>query len=165
MWPLTLRTSSSHEEGCQRVWSIQTKRFVKNDEGQLSGLEIVEIAWAYDTQKERYDFHEVAGTQSIIPCDVVFIAAGFLHTQKEGLINQLGIELDNRGNVATQNYQTNLSHIFAAGDIRRGQSLVVWAISEGREAARAVDKYLMGATKLEGKMASNLVMEEEGFSF
>jgi glutamate synthase (NADPH/NADH) small chain len=165
MWPLTLRTSSSHEEGCQREWSIQTKRFVKNDSSQLTGLEIVEIAWMYDTQKERYDFHEVAGTQRIIPCDMVFIAAGFLHPPKEGIIDQLGIQVDNRGNVATQNYQTNLPNIFAAGDMRRGQSLVVWAISEGREAARAVDKYLMGATQLEGKEKSDLVMGEERFSY
>lgn len=158
LWPMTLRTSSSHEEGCQREWSIQTKRFIKNEDGQLTGLEIVEIAWAFDTEKERYDFTEVAGSQRIIPCDVVFVAAGFLHPQKEGIIDQLGIELDNRGNVATQNYQTNLPHVFAAGDMRRGQSLVVWAISEGREAARAIDKYLMGVTKLEGKLVSDLVM-------
>jgi len=158
LWPMTLRTSSSHEEGCQREWSIQTKRFVKNENGQLTGLEIVEISWAYDTQKERYDFTEDESTKRVIPCDVVFIAAGFLHPQKEGIIDQLGIELDNRGNIATQNYQTNLPQVFAAGDMRRGQSLVVWAISEGREAARAVDKYLMGVTKLEGKVVNEWVM-------
>ena len=158
LWPMTLRTSSSHEEGCQREWSIQTKRFVKNENGQLTGLEIVEISWAYDTQKERYDFTEDESTKRVIPCDVVFIAAGFLHPQKEGIIDQLGIELDNRGNIATQNYQTNLPKVFAAGDMRRGQSLVVWAISEGREAARAVDKYLMGVTKLEGKVVNEWVM-------
>lgn len=158
LWPMTLRTSSSHEEGCQREWSIQTKRFVKNENGQLTGLEIVEISWAYDTQKERYDFTEGESTKRVIPCDVVFIAAGFLHPQKEGIIDQLGIELDNRGNIATQNYQTNLPQVFAAGDMRRGQSLVVWAISEGREAARAVDKYLMGVTKLEGKVVNEWLM-------
>jgi len=158
LWPMTLRTSSSHEEGCQREWSIQTKRFIKNETGKLTGLEIVEIAWAFDTQEQRYDFKELAGSQRIIPCDIVFIAAGFLHPQKEGIIDQLGIELDNRGNVATKNYQTNLPHVFAAGDMRKGQSLVVWAISEGREAARAVDKYLMGVTSLEGKVVSDLVM-------
>ena len=158
LWPMTLRTSSSHEEGCQREWSIQTKRFVKNENGQLTGLEIVEISWSYDTQKERYDFTEDESTKRVIPCDVVFIAAGFLHPQKEGIIDQLGIELDNRGNIATQNYQTNLPQVFAAGDMRRGQSLVVWAISEGREAARAVDKYLMGVTKLEGKVVNEWVM-------
>ncbi len=158
LWPMTLRISSSHEEGCQREWSIQTKRFVKNENGQLTGLEIVEISWAYDTQKERYDFTEDESTKRVIPCDVVFIAAGFLHPQKEGIIDQLGIELDNRGNIATQNYQTNLPQVFAAGDMRRGQSLVVWAISEGREAARAVDKYLMGVTKLEGKVVNEWVM-------
>jgi len=158
LWPMVLRTSSSHEEGCQREWSIQTKRFIKNEIGVLTGIELVDIEWKLDEVTGRYDFAEVAGTTRILECDYVFIAAGFLHPQKEGIIDQLGIELDNRGNVATNNYQTNLPHVFAAGDMRRGQSLVVWAIQEGREAARAVDKYLMGETKLEGKVVNELVM-------
>ena len=158
LWPMVLRTSSSHEEGCQREWSIQTKRFIKNEIGVLTGIELVDIEWKLDEVTGRYDFVEVAGTTRIMECDYVFIAAGFLHPQKEGIIDQLGIELDNRGNVATNNYQTNLPHVFAAGDMRRGQSLVVWAIQEGREAARAVDQYLMGETKLEGKVVNELVM-------
>lgn len=158
LWPMVLRTSSSHEEGCQREWSIQTKRFIKNETGVLTGIELVDIEWKLDEVTGRYDFAEVAGTTRILECDYVFIAAGFLHPQKEGIIDQLGIELDNRGNVATNNYQTNLPHVFAAGDMRRGQSLVVWAIQEGREAARAVDQYLMGETKLEGKVVNELVM-------
>lgn len=158
LWPMVLRTSSSHEEGCQREWSIQTKRFIKNEIGVLTGIELVDIEWKLDEVTGRYDFAEVAGTTRILECDYVFIAAGFLHPQKEGIIDQLGIELDNRGNVATNNYQTNLPHVFAAGDMRRGQSLVVWAIQEGREAARAVDQYLMGETKLEGKVVNELVM-------
>lgn len=159
LWPMVLRTSSSHEEGCQREWSIQTKRFIKNDNGILTGIELVDIVWKMDEASGRYDFKEVEGTTRILECDIVFIAAGFLHPQKEGIIDQLGIELDNRGNVATQNYQTNLPHVFAAGDMRRGQSLVVWAIHEGREAARAVDCYLSGDTKLAGKSINALVMD------
>ena len=112
----------------------------------------------FDEVTGRYDFIEVDGTTRILECDAVFIAAGFLHPQKEGIIDQLGIELDNRGNVHTKNFQSNLPHIFAAGDMRRGQSLVVWAIQEGREAARAIDQYLMGVTKLEGKVVNELVM-------
>jgi len=158
LWPMVLRTSSSHEEGCQREWSIQTKRFIKDQAGVLTGIELVDIEWKMDETSGRYDFAEVNGTTRILECDYVFIAAGFLHPQKEGIIDQLGIELDSRGNVNTKNYQTNLLHVFAAGDMRRGQSLVVWAIHEGREAARAVDKYLMGVTKLEGKMVNELVM-------
>lgn len=158
LWPMILRTSSSHEEGCQREWSIQTKRFIKNENGVLTGIELVDIEWKLDESTGRYDFVEVDGTTRIMECDFVFIAAGFLHPQKEGIIDQLGIELDNRGNVATKNYQTNLPHVFAAGDMRRGQSLVVWAIQEGREAARAVDQYLMGETKLEGKVVNELMM-------
>ena len=155
---MVLRTSSSHEEGCQREWSIQTKRFIKNETGVLTGIELVDIEWKMDESTGRYDFVDVAGTTRIMECDYVFIAAGFLHPQKEGIIDQLGIELDNRGNVTTKNYQTNLPHVFAAGDMRRGQSLVVWAIQEGREAARAVDRYLMGVSKLEGKVVNELVM-------
>jgi len=158
LWPMVLRTSTSHEEGCQREWSIQTKRFVKNETGTLSGLEIVEIEWAFDAKSGKYDFAEIEGTTQIIDCDVVFIAAGFLHPQKEGIIDRLGITLDNRGNVATHNYQTNIPNVFAAGDMRRGQSLVVWAISEGREAARAVDTYLTGMMRLESKAINVLEM-------
>jgi len=158
LWPMVLRTSSSHEEGCQRAWSIQTKRFIKNEAGTLTGIELVDIEWKMDQSTGQYAFIEVEGSTRILECDAVFIAAGFLHPQKEGIIDQLGIELDNRGNVATQNYQTNLPHVFAAGDMRRGQSLVVWAIQEGREAARAVDQYLIGVTKLEGKVVNELVM-------
>jgi glutamate synthase (NADPH/NADH) small chain len=100
----------------------------------------------------------LAETTRILECDAVFIAAGFLFPQKEGMIDQLGVQLDARGNVQTQNYQTNIPHVFAAGDMRRGQSLVVWAISEGREAARAVDEFLSGKSSLEGKAANVLEM-------
>lgn len=147
-WPTTLRTSSSHEEGCERDWSVLTKEFIGNEKGELTGLKIVKIKWV-----DR-SFEEIEGTEEVIPCDLVLIAAGFVHPEKEGMIEQLGVELDPRGNVKTSNYQTSDENVFAAGDMRRGQSLVVWAISEGREAARALDIHLMGASNLPSKNES-----------
>ncbi|HHP7240918.1 MAG TPA: glutamate synthase subunit beta [Cyclobacteriaceae bacterium] len=139
-WPMTLRTSSSHQEGCERDWSVLTKAFIGNDKGELTGLKIIKIEWTGKT------FKEIEGSEVIIPCELALIAAGFVHPQKEGMIEKLGIELDECGNVKANNYQTNVPSIFTAGDMRRGQSLVVWAISEGREAARAMDEYLMEAS-------------------
>lgn len=150
-WPMILRTSSSHDEGCDRNWSILTKEFIGNENGQLKALKLVNIEWAKDEETGRYTFKEVAGTEREIPCDLALLAIGFLHPQFEGLLEKLGVEIDGRGNVVDNNYQTNIEKVFAAGDMRRGQSLVVWAISEGREAAKAVDKYLMGESVLEGK--------------
>ena len=111
-------------------------------------MKLVDIKWG------AKGFKEIEGTERTIPCDLVLIAAGFLHPQKEGMIEQLGVDLDERGNVQTDNYATSVEGIYAAGDMRRGQSLVVWAISEGREAARALDEYLQGITYLEGKEVS-----------
>ncbi len=158
LWPMILRTSTSHEEGCQREWSIQTKRFVKDTNNNLTGIEIVEIEWDIDPYTGRYDFIELKETIRILPCEALFIAAGFLHPQKEGVLDHLGISVDAKGNVFSTNYQTNVPHVFAAGDMRRGQSLVVWAIHEGREAARAVDNFLTGQTTLPGKTVNVLEM-------
>jgi len=152
-WPMILRTSTSHEEGADRKWSILTKEFVGNAEGKLTGLKLVDIVW------NGGKFDEVAGSERVIPCDLAFLAAGFLHPQPTGMIDELGVELDERGNVKSNNYATSVDGVFACGDMRRGQSLVVWAISEGREAARAVDIYLMGSSKLESKDASLLTLE------
>jgi len=152
-WPMILRTSTSHEEGADRKWSILTKEFVGDANGNLSGLKLVDIVW------NGGKFDEVAGTERVIPCELAFLAAGFLHPQHTGMIEQFGIELDERGNVKANNYQTSLEHVFACGDMRRGQSLVVWAISEGREAARAVDVYLTGSSKLEAKDSSLLYLK------
>lgn len=152
-WPMILRTSTSHEEGAERKWSILTKEFVGDANGNLAGLKLVDIVW------NAGKFEEVAGSERIIPCELAFLAAGFLHPQHTGMLEQLGVELDERGNVKSNNYQTSVEHVFACGDMRRGQSLVVWAISEGREAARAVDEYLMGSSKLEAKDASLLYLE------
>jgi glutamate synthase (NADPH/NADH) small chain len=145
LWPMMLRTSSSHEEGCERQWAIHTKAFLGDEEGHLKALQIVNVSW------EGGKMTEIAGTEREIPCDLAFIAAGFLHPQHEGMLAQFGIELDSRGNVRDNNYQTNIAKIFTAGDMRRGQSLVVWAMSEGRECARAVDTFLMGQSHLETK--------------
>ena len=156
-WPMMLRTSTSHEEGCDRHWSINTKEFVGDENGNLVALKIVDLDWQKDPETGRMQMKEVEGSERTIPCDLAFLAAGFLHPQQEGLLNDLDLEFDERGNIKTLGYQsTSNEKIFAAGDCRRGQSLVVWAISEGREAARAVDEYLMGESFLEAKAVSML---------
>ena len=148
-WPLVLRTSSSHEEGVDRTWSVLTKSFIGDENGNISGLKTVNVAW------ENGKFDEISDTEKIYPCDLVLIAVGFVHTQKEGLLDQLNINLDERGNVKAQNYKTNVDKVFTAGDMRRGQSLVVWAIQEGREAARALDQSLSGKSSLASKERSS----------
>lgn len=155
-WPMMLRTSTSHEEGCERQWSINTKEFIGDENGNLKALKIVNLDWA--NVDGRMKMVEVEGSEREIPCELALLAAGFLHPQKEGLLADLDIELDERGNVKATNYQTSIPKVFAAGDMRRGQSLVVWAISEGREAARAADTYLMGESMLEAKSVSMLAV-------
>jgi glutamate synthase (NADPH/NADH) small chain len=154
-YPMLLKTTTSHEEGCQRHWSISTKEFLGDQNGNLRAAIVVDLEWETDALGRPTKFKEVEGSQREIPCELVTLAMGFLHPQHEGLLQQLGIALDERGNVkATEgSYQTNASKYFAAGDMRRGQSLVVWAISEGRECARKVDEFLMGSTVLESKEA------------
>jgi glutamate synthase (NADPH) small chain len=144
-WPMILRTSTSHEEGCERKWSIVTKEFVEDTDGNLKALKVVEIEWSGNS------FEELPGTEKEVPCELALLALGFLHPQHTGLLDKLGVEYDERGNVKCQNYQTSVEGIFSAGDMRRGQSLVVWAISEGREAARAIDNHLMGKSSLAAK--------------
>jgi len=149
-WPLILRTSTSHEEGCDRNWSVLTKKFTGNEKGEITGLVVVDIEWKNEPGKAA-SFSEITGSERTLPCDLALLAMGFLHPQHQGLLDQLGVEYDERGNVKCSRYQTSTEYIFAAGDMRRGQSLVVWAISEGREAARAVDLYLSGHTELQAK--------------
>ncbi|ENM6577637.1 glutamate synthase subunit beta [Vibrio fluvialis] len=153
-YPMILRTSTSHEEGCERHWNILTKEFIGNDKGEVTGLCIADIVWKEAAAGERPSFEEVAGSERVIPCDMAFLAMGFLHPEPHGVLAQLDIKLDERGNVATQNFATNQKGVFAAGDMRTGQSLVVRCINEGRESARAVDEYLMGNTHLEAKADS-----------
>ena len=150
-YPMVLKTSSSHEEGVQRQWAVATKAFIGDDNGNLKGLRIVDLEWKLTDDGRPAHFEEVAGSEREIPCELALLAMGFVHPQHEGLINELGVELDNRGNVKASEklYQTNIQKLFTAGDMRRGQSLVVWAISEGRECARKVDEHLMGQSLLE----------------
>jgi glutamate synthase (NADPH/NADH) small chain len=148
-WPLQLKTSSSHEEGCDRNWLINTKEFISNENGELTGLKTVEVAWKM-TPEERPQLIEKEGSEKIWPCELALLALGFTGPEKT-LSDQLGIEIDFRNNYKAKNYQTNIPNVFTAGDMRRGQSLIVWAISEGREAAREVDTYLMGYTNLPTK--------------
>ncbi|MEX1241619.1 MAG: glutamate synthase subunit beta [Cyclobacteriaceae bacterium] len=149
LWPMVLMTSSSQEEGVDRKWAILTREFI-GDNGKLTGLKVVDIVLGPNSQG-KMGFQEVAGSERIIPCELALLAVGFIGAEKGGMIDELNIELDERGNIRTQNYMSTREGIFAAGDIRRGQSLVVWAISEGREAARAVDIWLMGTSDLESK--------------
>ena len=154
-WPMMLRTSTSHEEGCERQWSINTKAFIGDENGNLKSLRLVDLTWQNEGGKMQ--MVELPGSERDVPCELALLAAGFLHPQHNGLLDDLGLEYDERGNVKTTNYQTSTNpKVFAAGDMRRGQSLVVWAISEGRDAARAADCYLMGETKLEAKAVSML---------
>ena len=154
-YPMLLKTTTSHEEGCERHWSIATKEFIGDDQGRLKAVRIVDLEWERDALGRPTKFTEVAGSEREIPCELVLLAMGFLHPQHEGLLLQLGVERDERGNVRAREgeYQTSVPRVFAAGDMRRGQSLVVWAISEGRECARKVDEYLMGYSELESKDA------------
>ena len=145
-WPLQLKTSSSHEEGCERNWLINTKEYITNDKNELIALKTVEVEWKM-TPGQRPQLIERPGTEKTWPCDLVLLALGFTGPENT-LSDQLGLELDNRTNYKANNYQTNVPNIFTAGDMRRGQSLIVWAINEGREAAREVDLFLMGASNL-----------------
>jgi glutamate synthase (NADPH/NADH) small chain len=152
-YPMILKTSSSHEEGAERDWAIATKAFVGDENGNLKALRIVDLEWKILEDGRPANFVEIAGTEREIPCELALLAMGFVQPQHSGMIDELGVELDERGNVkATEkDYQTNISKIFTCGDMRRGQSLVVWAISEGRECARKADEFLMGSSLLESK--------------
>jgi glutamate synthase (NADPH/NADH) small chain len=154
-YPMILRTSSSHEEGVDRQWSILTKEFISDGNGNVQALRIVDIQWEIG-YTGKPEFKEIEGSERDLPCDLALLAIGFVHGETEDIRSKVDIEMDTRGNVNTKNYQTNIENVFAAGDMRRGQSLVVWAITEGREAARAVDEYLMGESMLEARDASHM---------
>ncbi|GGH58003.1 glutamate synthase (NADPH/NADH) small chain [Filimonas zeae] len=157
-YPMILKTSTSHDEGCERHWAIATKEFLGNDKGELTGLKIVDLEWKITEDGRPAQFTEIAGSERVIPCERAYLAMGFLHAQHEGMVKELGVETDDRGNVKAgeKAFQSNISKVFACGDMRRGQSLVVWAISEGRECARKVDEFLMGSSLLETKDESLL---------
>ena len=157
-WPVVLRTSSSHEEGCEREWALLTKAFVGGD-GKVKALRLVNIEWAKNEATGKHGFQEVKGSEREIPCDLALIAIGFIHPQFQGMLEQLGVEVDEQGKVRDEDYRTNVDKVFVAGDMRRGQSLVVWAIAEGREAARSVDAFLTGNSVLEGRDTSRFVLD------
>jgi glutamate synthase (NADPH/NADH) small chain len=142
-WPLKLRTSSSHEEGCERDWAINAKRVI-GENGQVTGLECVRLDWSNGRMEE------VPGSEFVLKADLIFLAMGFLGPRKAGMVEQAEVALDPRGNVAANmdDYTTSQDMVFSCGDMRRGQSLVVWAIREGRQCARAVDLALMGDSTL-----------------
>jgi glutamate synthase (NADPH/NADH) small chain len=142
-YPMTFRVSSAHEEGGERVYSVSTQRFLGDEEGNVRALRLVEV------RMEDGRLTEVEGTEREIPAQLVLLAMGFTGPQREGLVEQLGVDLDQRGNIARDaRYMSSVDGVFVAGDAGRGQSLIVWAIAEGRAAAAAVDAYLTGATTL-----------------
>ena len=147
-WPLKMRTSSSQAEGADRDWSVVTARAIGSG-GRVEALECVRVEWVKDSTG-RTQMQKIEGSEFRLDADLVLLAVGFLGPRKEGVVYQSGIALDTRGNVRadTDDYQTSVDKIFAAGDMRRGQSLIVWAIREGRQCARAVDEFLMGGSTL-----------------
>ena len=147
-WPLKLRTSSSQEEGCERDWAVLTRRAL-GDNGKVEALECVRVDWVKGADG-RQQLQELPGSDFTLKADLVLLAMGFLGPVRGGMIEESGVALDARGNVraTTEKYLTSIPKVFAAGDMRRGQSLVVWAIREGRQCARAVDEFLMGESEL-----------------
>ena len=146
-WPHIYRVSAAHAEGGERVYSVSAKRFIGDESGHVRALELINV----DMQLEdgRPNFVEVAGSEHELPCDLALLAMGFVGPETDGMLAQLGVELTARGNVKRdQNWMTSVDGVFTAGDMQRGQSLIVWAIAEGRSAARAVDAYLMGMSDL-----------------
>jgi glutamate synthase (NADPH/NADH) small chain len=146
-WPLKLRTSTSHEEGCERDWAVTTQAFLGRD-GQMTAIRVARLEWR--ERNGRQVMTEIPESEFELKADLVLLAMGFVHPVHEGLLRDLGVALDERGNIAARpdDYQTSVNKVFTAGDMRRGQSLVVWAIREGRQCARAVDEYLMGSSEL-----------------
>ncbi|MGI9337322.1 MAG: glutamate synthase subunit beta [Gammaproteobacteria bacterium] len=143
-WPLKMRTSSSHEEGCGREWSITTKELIDDGDGNVCALRAARVEWQGGKMTEMPD------SAFDIPADLVLLAMGYVSPVRAGMLEELALTLDARGNVQTENYRSSMDNVFCAGDMRRGQSLVVWAIREGRQCARAVDAYLNGKSHLAG---------------
>jgi glutamate synthase (NADPH/NADH) small chain len=150
-WPNKLRTSSSHQEGCERMWSVTTKK-ISGENGQAKTITCAKVEWNKDANG-AWKMNEVAGSEFELKADLVLLAMGFIQPVHAGMLDELGVAYDPRGNVqgtteGPEAYKTSLDKVFAAGDMRRGQSLIVWAIREGRQCARAVDEYLMGSSDL-----------------
>ena len=148
-WPLKLRTSSSQEEGCERDWSVLTKRAVGSN-GKVESLECVRVEWTKNESTGQFNMNEINNSTFHLKADLVLLAMGFTGPIMDGMLEKAEVDVDQRGNILanTSDYKTSIDGVFSAGDMRRGQSLVVWAIREGRQCARSVDKYLMGNSKL-----------------
>jgi glutamate synthase (NADPH/NADH) small chain len=153
---MKLKSTSSHKEGVERFFSISTKEFIGDNNENLKGLKTVEVEWIFKTG-ERPQLKEIEGSEKEWECDLALLALGFTGAEKT-LAEQFGLNMDFRTNIeaSSKDYTTNIPGIFAAGDMRRGQSLIVWAISEGRQAAHHIDRYLMGETNLPLKDDSDL---------
>ncbi|MFB0992596.1 MAG: FAD-dependent oxidoreductase [Rhodospirillales bacterium] len=147
-WPMIMRTSSSHLEGCERQFAVTTTT-LRGDAGAVKVLHGAEVEWNADADG-RMQMNPVTGSEFELKADLVLLAMGFAHPIAEGLLNSLGVALDNKGNVKANedDYKSSVEKVFVAGDMRRGQSLVVWAIREGRQCASSIDTYLMGSTNL-----------------
>jgi glutamate synthase (NADPH/NADH) small chain len=146
-WPNIYRVSSAHEEGGERVYAVSTRRFIGDERGRLAALEIVRVEMA--RQDGRLVFNEVPGSEYTLPCELALLAMGFVGPERPGMLEALGVKLTERGTVwRDANWMTSVPGVFTAGDMQRGQSLIVWAIAEGRSAARGVDRFLMGRSDL-----------------
>jgi len=147
-YPMKMRTSTSQEEGCDRDWEVSTKRFIGDADGNVQAVECVRVKW--EQENGQWKLNEIEGSEFELPAQLITLAMGFVHPVHEGMLEELGLEKDARGNVAANetDYATSMEKVFTAGDMRRGQSLVVWAIREGRQCARSVDQFLMGSTTL-----------------
>jgi glutamate synthase (NADPH/NADH) small chain len=146
-WPLMFRTSSAHEEGCERVFSVNTECFLGDDAGNVRALRAHEVEQSFASG--RMTFEKIEGSDFVLPCELVLLAMGFVGPERAGMLEQLGVELNERGNVRRDDsWMTSVGGVFVCGDMGRGQSLIVWAIAEGRSCAAAVDDWLMGATDL-----------------
>jgi glutamate synthase (NADPH/NADH) small chain len=152
IWPIILRTSSAHEEGGQRLFSVTTTELVGDDGGRVRALRGHQVEMTVDGG--RPSFNHVEGSEFELPCDLVLLAMGFVGSERRGVVAELGLDLDQRGSVAADDrWSTNVDGVFVCGDMTRGQSLIVWAIAEGRSAAAAVDRWLMGETALPAPIA------------
>ena len=155
-WPMKLRTTTSHEEaGNRREFAILTKSF-EAENGELKALHTVHVEMLRDAATNAVSLQEIAGSEQIWPCDLAILALGFLGPETDSVVAQYGCELDARGNVKTENFMSSTPGFFSAGDAQRGQSLIVWAISDGRECARAIDQWLMGESSLPTKGGTDL---------
>ena len=142
-YPMLFRVASAHEEGGERVYSVSTTEIIGDDEGRVSGLRLTEV------ERTESGFQPVEGTERVLPAQLVLLAMGFLGPEPDGVVAQLGLDTDERSNIVRDHdYQTGVPGVFVAGDAGRGQSLIVWAIAEGRAAANGVDAYLMGSSSL-----------------